>query len=68
MYLNFMFLDQFFLSHRAKKHTHTEKPIVAFTNGTVFILGFYMYNIYIYMTKPVWSYVSALSTWNLKQI
>ena len=31
----------------------SEKPIVAFTNSTVFILDFY-----IYMTKPVWSHVS----------
>ena len=31
-----------------------EKPIVAFTNITVFILNFYM-------TKPVWSHVLASS-------
>ena len=34
----------------------SEKPIVAFTNSTVFILDFY-----IYMTKPVWSHVLAWS-------
>ena len=86
MYSNFVFLDQFLLSYRAKTHTQTqthththndsneysivpfsknatitrkrfsEKPIVAFTNSTVFILDFY-----IYMTKPVWSHVLASS-------
>ena len=34
----------------------SEKSIVAFTNSTVFILDFY-----IYMAKPVWSHVLALS-------
>ena len=34
----------------------SEKPTVAFTNSTVFILDFY-----IYMTKPVWFHVLALS-------
>ena len=34
----------------------SEKPIVAFTNSTVFILDFY-----IYMTKSIWSHVLALS-------
>ena len=38
----------------------SEKPIVAFTNSTVFILG-------LCMTKPVCSYILALSDWNLKQ-
>ena len=32
----------------------SEKPIVAFTSSTVFMLNFYM-------TKPVWSHVLALS-------
>ena len=36
----------------------SEKPIVAFTNSTVFILHV---DFCIYMTKPVWSHVLALS-------
>ena len=40
----------------------SEKTIVAFTNNTLFILDFY-----IYMTKPVWSHVLALSAWTLKK-
>ena len=35
----------------------SEKPIVGFTNSTVFLL-----ELYIYMTKPVWSHVLAFST------
>ena len=40
----------------------SEKPIglVAFTNSTVFILD-------LYMTKPLWSHVLALSAWTLKK-
>ena len=50
----------------------SEKPIVAFANSIVFILGFSLslslsLYIYIYVTKPVWSQVLALSAWNLKQ-
>ena len=36
----------------------SEKPVVAFTNSTVFILHV---DFCIYMTKPVWSHVLALS-------
>ena len=41
----------------------SEKPIVAFTNSTEFILDFYIY----IMTKPVWPYTLALSAWTLKK-
>ena len=35
----------------------SEKPIVMFTNSTVFIKRL------LYLTKPVWSHVLALSAW-----
>ena len=40
----------------------SEKPIVAFTNSTVFILDFY-----IYMANPFCSHVLALGAWTLKK-
>ena len=40
----------------------SEKTKVAFTNRTVFIL-----DLYIYITKPVWSHVLASSAWTLKK-
>ena len=36
----------------------SEKPVVAFTNSTVFTMSYYAS---ICMTKPVWSHVLALS-------
>ena len=39
---------------------YSEKPIVAVTNSTVFILD-------LYITKTVWSHVLALSAWTLKK-
>ena len=40
---------------RKTRKRFSEKPIVAFTNSTVFILDFYI------MTKPVWFHVFAWS-------
>ena len=61
-----------FLSYHVHRHTDrlewqyfktrkrfSEKPIVAFTNSTIFILDLYI------MTKPVWFYGIAFSAWTL---
>ena len=51
MYASLCVIVHFFTIIQETRKKCSDKPIVVFTNSTVFILDFY-----IYKTKPVWSH------------